>query len=103
MSDSRVNRRGFLKTSSIAAAGMAAGIAAGQAAQGAAETPKILNHNPKMEYRPCGKTGMNVSCVAMGGHWKRIDTIIGESGKDWLGTSIDNPDFQKNRHDVVTR
>ena len=36
------------------------------------DTNKILNYNPAMEYRRCGKTGMMISAVAMGGHWKRI-------------------------------
>ena len=29
-----------------------------------------------MEYRRCGKTGMMISAVCMGGHWKRIDKVV---------------------------
>ena len=56
----------------LAAAGFAAGlpatftIAAGNPK--GLDTNKILNDNPAMEYRRCGKTGMMISAVAMGGH-----------------------------------
>ena len=34
------------------------------------DTSKIRNYNEQMEYRRCGKTGLMVSAVALGGHWK---------------------------------
>ena len=29
-----------------------------------------------MEYRRLGKTGLWVSAVCLGGHWKRVDKVI---------------------------
>jgi predicted aldo/keto reductase-like oxidoreductase len=110
----KITRRDFVKDGAIAAAGVAAAAAAAHAAPAgtpakAAPAPqptsKILNYNPNMEYRPCGKTGAMVSAVAMGGHWKRIDKQIppGSTGKAIFGGNLDNPDFQKNRYDTVTK
>jgi predicted aldo/keto reductase-like oxidoreductase len=42
-----------------------------------------------MEYRRLGKTGLWVSAVCLGGHWKRVNVM--------------NQDFAKNRSDVVSR
>jgi aryl-alcohol dehydrogenase-like predicted oxidoreductase len=107
MTDEQLSRRDLLRTGALAAAGMAVGltptftVAAGNP-QGS-DTSKILNYNPQMEYRRCGKTGLMVSAVAMGGHWKRINRFIGgEDNCGWTG-NIDRPEFQKNRHDVVSR
>jgi aryl-alcohol dehydrogenase-like predicted oxidoreductase len=68
------------------------------------ETGKILNYNPDMEYRRCGKTGLMVSAVCLGGHWKRIAEILGKTtGQGWLGDNLNDPNFQKNRASVVSR
>lgn len=56
-------RREFLATTSAAVAG--ASLA--QEAMGA-EASTILNHNPKMGYRPLGETGFMISEVSLGGH-----------------------------------
>jgi predicted aldo/keto reductase-like oxidoreductase len=102
MSKQKVTRREFVRDSAIVAAGVAAGVSAARAAP--TDTKKILNYNEKMEYRPCGKTGMITSAVALGGHWKRIEKFAaGEKPGGWLSHDIDNPEFQKNRRDVVTR
>ena len=85
-----ITRRDFIKTTAVAAAGVAV------SKLGAAES-KPLNFNPDMEYRRLGKTGLMVSAVCLGGHWKRVDTVVSGSG------GIDNPDFIKNRTDVVSR
>jgi len=87
MAERKVTRRKFVQSSAAAAAGV---VAAGAASKlSAAEKKKILNYNSEMEYRPCGKTGMMVSAVCLGGHWKRINVM--------------KQDFNKNRHDVVSR
>jgi aryl-alcohol dehydrogenase-like predicted oxidoreductase len=71
MSDS-TSRRDFLRTASAAAmAGTT--LAAAQPSSAAPDAPaadpkKILNYNPKMGYRPLGKTGHMISEVSLGGH-----------------------------------
>jgi aryl-alcohol dehydrogenase-like predicted oxidoreductase len=109
MADHRVTRRDFVRTSAAAAAGMAVGlggtytVAAGNPEK--ADTSKILNYNPDMEYRRCGKTNMMISCVCLGGHWKRVDAVVPglfQQGS-WLSAKLDSPEFEKNRTDVVSR
>jgi predicted aldo/keto reductase-like oxidoreductase len=57
-----------------------------------------------MEYRLCGKTGLMVSAIALGGHWKRVVKVIGgEEPAGWMTMAIDSAEFQKNRDEVVTR
>jgi aryl-alcohol dehydrogenase-like predicted oxidoreductase len=88
------SRREFLRETALAAAGLAVSVEA----VAATESPtKALNYNPEMEYRPLGRTGLTISAVCLGGHWKRIDTVVSTVG------GIDAPDFRKNRFDVVSR
>jgi aryl-alcohol dehydrogenase-like predicted oxidoreductase len=101
MAERRLTRREFVRDSALAAASLAAAAAAAKA--GETDTKKILNYNPNMEYRKLGKTGLMVSAVCLGGHWKRIDKVVKSDGVGWLSGSIEHPDFQKNRYDVVTR
>ena len=57
-----------------------------------------------MEYRRCGKTGLTVSAVALGGHWKRVNSVIGgKPSPGWMTMKIDRPEFHANRHEVLTR
>ena len=45
-----------------------------------------------------------VSAVCLGGHWKRIVKVIGGSEPEgWMTEKIERKDFQKNRHEVVSR
>jgi len=99
--DKAVTRRQFAATA--AAAAVAATLP--QTAQAAAADPAtILNYNPDMEYRRLGKTGLMISAVVLGGHWKRLVKIIGgDEPKGWMSTDIGREAFQKNRADVVTR
>jgi aryl-alcohol dehydrogenase-like predicted oxidoreductase len=97
------SRREFLRDSTLAMAGLALG---GQA--GAADTPatKPLNYNENMDYRPCGRTGLMISSVCLGGHWKRLDMVV--AGVFKTATLFDmrinnDPEFAKNRQAVVTR
>ena len=61
------SRREFLKVSSAAVAG-ASLAPIGSAGATPVDTSKILNYNPKMTYRPLGKTGHMISEVSLGGH-----------------------------------
>ena len=87
----KVTRREFVRDSAAVAAGMAVGltatytVAAGNPAK--ADTSKILNYNPDMEYRRCGKTDWMVSAVCLGGHWKRVNKVVPGlfEGGSWLG------------------
>jgi hypothetical protein len=109
MSIDRLSRRQFIRDGSVAAAGVAAGLASTPIVRAGnpekADTSKILNYNPDMEYRPCGKTGLMISAVCMGGHWKRVDTVVGgmSKGNAWGNVDLGNPEFQKNRAEVVSR
>ena len=109
MVDPQFTRREFVRDSAVAAAGVAVGLTATETVHAGnpekADTSKILNYNPDMEYRRCGRTGMMISGVCLGGHWKRIDKVVADAfkGNGWLAARLDNPEFQKNRHDVVTR
>jgi len=104
MTDERMTRRDFLQTSASAAAagGLAMGIGAlgPKAAQaaGASDVTKTRSYNPGMEYRRLGKTGLWISAVCLGGHWKRIETAL-KTVEPKEGRSP----FDQNRYDVVTR
>ncbi|RME96122.1 MAG: aldo/keto reductase [Verrucomicrobia bacterium] len=108
MKETRWSRRDFLRTSATAAAGMVvfpaiptvyAGNPTGE------KTSHILNYNEQMEYRRAGKTGLMVSAVCLGGHWKRVNKVVPGlfPGGSWLSAKLDDKDFEKNRYDVVTR
>jgi aryl-alcohol dehydrogenase-like predicted oxidoreductase len=105
----KLTRREFVRDTAVLVAGAAAGlkatytVAAGNPQQ--ADTSKIRSYNADMEYRRCGKSNMMVSVVCLGGHWKRIDTVVPRPAKKegWIGMGVGNPDFEKNRADVVSR
>ncbi len=104
----KLTRRKFIQTSAVATAALTTGMSAPDGVllpqMGKVDTGKILNYNPDMEYRRCGRTGLMVGAVALGGHWKRIDKIIGGvTSRGWMRIDGNRPDFQKNRYDVVTR
>ena len=95
MQNGSIRRREFV-------AGMVSAGAVGQA------KPNILNYNPDMEYRRLGKTGLMVSAVSLGGHWKRVDKVVsgvvkptGYSNEDTK--NITNADFLKNRAEIISR
>ncbi len=116
MSQRRVTRRIFVRDTAIAAAGVAAGVSLAAAprrivAAGATDVPAEVkstrNYNPNMEYRRLGKTGLWVSAVCLGGHWKRVDKVIqlGGAMDPYRGSSnsADMEALRKNRDDVVRR
>ena len=104
----KLTRRQFVRDSAVVAGWLAAGftatktVAAGNPAK--EDTADILNYNPDMEYRRCGRSGMMVSAVSLVGHWKRVDRMIGgEEDPGWMTMKIGRPEFQKNRHEVLSR
>jgi len=92
MAERDITRREFVK----ATAGLAAGAAVSGNAAGV-DTSKILNYNPKMGYRRLGKSGVMISEVSLGGHWKNRS-----GGRYWASFPGDNPppDVQMNRNAV---
>jgi predicted aldo/keto reductase-like oxidoreductase len=64
----QVTRRQFMRDGAVVAAGVAVGLSANAIASGPADTSRILNYNPNMEYRRQGKTNLMVSAVCLGGH-----------------------------------
>lgn len=114
----KVTRRGFLGKSvlamgaGLASAGAVSGAVGGalaggrvradgepeanaDPARGARKADKeppswtILNHDERMSYRRLGKTGIWISAVSLGGHWKRCP--------------FQGPDFQKNRTEIMAQ
>jgi len=109
MHTGRPTRREVLQTGAAVAAGLAV---AGSTQRTCVAQPadmdqirKTRSYNPEMEYRRLGKTGIWVSAVCMGGHWKRIDKYIGGSNINPYGLpgSQHRSAFDQNRWDVVSR
>lgn len=106
MSPDRITRRKFVRNTSITAAGVAAGLGVANAGgELPADVKKdIRSYNQNMEYRRLGKTGLMISAVSLGGHWKQIDTAIGIELPEghWLKVNVDDPAFKKNRREVIS-
>ncbi|HOW72934.1 MAG TPA: aldo/keto reductase [Phycisphaerae bacterium] len=99
MDSRQVSRREFVQGAAATAAGMAVGAAlaasAGRAEAAPATAPapdprKTRSYNENMEYRCLGRTGLMLSAVSMGGHWKCIPFSHGSE------------DFKKNRREVIS-
>jgi len=100
MKEEPISRRTFIRSSSLAAAGAVTGGLAprGAAQEKAPDPPKILSYHPKMHYRRLGKSGLLLSEVSLGGHWKTR-----EAGPYWDTFVKDEvpADVAANRADVV--
>ena len=66
---------------------------------------RTRSYREQMDYRRLGKTGLWVSAVCLGGHWKRIEKVIGTSEINPYGLpGAEHADpFHRNRHEVVGR
>ena len=97
MAERDITRRDFVRRSAGVAAGAAVGGLAAAGAEAKPDTSKILNYNPKMGYRRFGKTGVMISEVSLGGHWKNRT-----GGRYWASFKGDDPppDVQMNRNQV---
>jgi predicted aldo/keto reductase-like oxidoreductase len=101
-----ISRRDFAKTAAVATGVTVIGVGGVGAKE--YETSKVLNYNENMEYRRLGKTGVMVSAACLGGHWKRLDTML---GNDFIGEGYKEEDFQNvneagfigNRTEIVSR
>ena len=109
MGENHLTRRDFVKTGAVVAAGMAAGLVPNRTVYAGnptcEKTDGILNYNEQMEYRRGGKTEQMFSAVCMGGHWKRVNTVVPDlfQGRSWLSADLASKEFEKNRYDIVTR
>jgi aryl-alcohol dehydrogenase-like predicted oxidoreductase len=111
MSTDNISRRTFIQnTSLVSAATIAAALtnaacsSTRAADKGATDTSKILNYNPNMGYRRLGKTGLIISEVSLGGHWRA--PWRDQSGGWWWGkfTNEQVPDdVAQNRTQAVSR
>ena len=100
MDKPRIDRREFVREgSALVAAAMVGSAAAAEAASEAPDPKKILNHHPKMHYRRLGKTGLVLSEVSLGGHWRNRD-----GGGCWDQFAKDQvpADVAKNRTEVAS-
>ncbi|MBM4026082.1 MAG: aldo/keto reductase [Planctomycetes bacterium] len=101
-----LTRRELMRDGAAAAAGLAVGLGVvGSRPAHAAEIARTRSYNPDMEYHPLGKTGLWVSAVCMGGHWKRVNRMVPSAfqGDNFLAANLKDQAFQQNRNEVVTR
>lgn len=69
--DNPIDRRRFVRDGALLVAGVAATSAAG-AEKGEPDSRTILNYHPQMRYRPLGRTGLVLSEISIGGHWRNL-------------------------------
>jgi aryl-alcohol dehydrogenase-like predicted oxidoreductase len=93
-----LSRRDLMRTGAVAAAGLAVGSTQKASA-------RTRSYNPEMKYRLLGRTGLWISSVCLGGHWKRVDKMVPGVFKQrsWLSADLDSEGFKKNRRDIVSR
>ncbi len=84
MSTDPITRRKFVRDTTLAAAGMTV------AASAAPPVQSTRSYNPNMEYRRLGQTGLMISAISLGGHWKQLPHAVGTKA------------FAKNRREVVS-
>lgn len=107
MQNPHISRRDFIRTSAVVTGSLAAGLGGNFVAQGADQSVirQTRSHHPDMEYRRLGNTGLWVSAVCMGGHWKRVSNVTGHNIPQ-VSLPAPGPDMEalkKNRYDVLTR
>jgi len=111
MADKKITRREFVRDGAVVTGAVVLGLSrTGRAQEAKPASPadqitKTRSYNPNMEYRRLGRTGLWVSAVCLGGHWKAMERVLkgpvpglaqpvgGASGEELL----------KNRRQVVDR
>jgi aryl-alcohol dehydrogenase-like predicted oxidoreductase len=111
-SKNHLSRRQFMERAAVVTAG-AAGAASlastGLAADDQTAVERTRSYNPDMEYRRLGKTGLWVSAICMGGHWKRVDKVLKSAANfaacegPLQASSPEITAFMQNRTDVISR
>jgi aryl-alcohol dehydrogenase-like predicted oxidoreductase len=102
-----MHRRQFLRTGAVVAGGVTAGLGGDFLARAADLTAvrKTRSHDPDMEYRRLGRTGLWVSAVCLGGHWKRVGEVTGRDipSVHLPKAKADMEALMKNRDEVMSR
>ena len=104
-----IRRRELLRNTAVVAGGVASGVIPGNFVAAASDQDairKTRSYNSEMEYRRLGSTGLWVSAVCLGGHFKRIGELVGQKIGAYAPPSEDEAAIaalRKNRHEVLTR
>lgn len=95
--DKPMDRRHFVRGSAMLVAGAAVGSAVGAEKKTEPDLKTILNYNPQMRYRRLGRTGLVLSEISIGGHWRN-------RGASFISFASDEvpADVAKHRTEVVS-
>ena len=95
--DKPIDRRQFVRDGAMLVAGAAAGSAVGAEKKTEPDSRTILNHHPQMHYRRLGRTGLVLSEISIGGHWRN-------RGASFIAFASDEvpADVAKHRTEVVS-
>ena len=95
--DKQIDRRQFVRDGALLVASAAAAGALAADQKPDLDPGKILNYHPEMHYRPLGKTGLVLSEISLGGHWRNRGASFVAMTDDQLPA-----DVAKHRTDVVS-
>ncbi len=102
-----ISRREFIRTTAVTAGAITVGMGGNFVAAATDKTAieKTRSYNPKMEYRRLGSTGLWVSAVCLGGHFKGVAEITGQKVKAYTRSqdAAANAALDKNRDAVLGR
>ena len=102
MTERHLDRRQFVREGSALVAAAAAGqVLAAEPANQPIDPKTILNYHPKMHYRRLGKTGLMLSEVSLGGHWRNRSGGIANVWDTFPNDDVP-ADVIKNRTEVVS-
>ncbi len=105
--DHKIKRRDFIRTSVATAGAVAVGMRGNFVAADDDQEAikKTASYNPEMEYRRLGSTGMWVSAVCLGGHFKRVAEVTGQQipAYDMPADPTAAAALIKNRDEVISR
>lgn len=92
-----IDRRQFVRDGALLVAGAAAGSAVGAENKAEPDSRTILNYNPQMHYRRLGRTGLVLSEISIGGHWRN-------RGASFIAFASDEvpADVAKHRTEIVS-
>lgn len=105
--NNEISRRAFLRTTAVAAGAITVGMRGNFVAAATDKTAieKTRSYNPNMEYRRLGSTGLWVSAVCLGGHFKRVGEVTGQKVPSYTraGDAVIDAALDKNRDTIIGR